>query len=190
MAEAVGDWQQATSSRPLPSAMATHYNNDRVAVAGDIKTRLLLAVAQLVRRQNSAEATWDSLRGSFTWEDLCKWKIPTSVADEATTATATCSEAPVATFQDESTDSDSRSTSDSESDVDATHLEWFKQTRNGKVHVLQKLEGSALIPWCRSTAFSSHHDERGSGVEPGCDWCTTCIQRAPIAVSRCMQGLC
>jgi hypothetical protein len=42
MAEAVGDWQQAASSSPLPPARATDFNNDRGAVAGDIKTRLLL----------------------------------------------------------------------------------------------------------------------------------------------------
>ena len=90
----------------------------------------------------------------------------------------------------EDTDSDSDSTSDSEIEVEPATLEWFKQSRNGKVHVLQKLEGSALIPWCRSTPFSSHHEERGSGVEPGCDWCTACVQRAPLAVGRCLQGPC
>ena len=189
MAEAVGDWQQATSNRPLPPAMATHYNNDRVAVAGDIKTRLLMAVAQLVRRNKSAEVTWDSLRNSFTWDDLCRWKVPTFAGVAATVSSSASSrDVPEADSQAESTESDSCSTSDSEFDMEPISLEWFQQTRNGKVHVLQKLEGSALIPWCRSTAFSSHHEERGSGVELGCNWCTSCIQRAPIAVTRCIQA--
>ena len=55
MTEAVRDWQQATSARPLLSAMAAHYTHDRVTIAGDIKARLLMAVTQLVRRPNSAE---------------------------------------------------------------------------------------------------------------------------------------
>ena len=189
MTEAVRVWQQATSARPLPSAMATHYNHDRVAVAGDIKTRLLMAVTQLVRRQNSAEVTWDRLRNSYTWEEMCRWKLPTFVDDKISDASSPCAhEVPDAAPQEEVTDSGSSSTSDSETEIDPTCLEWFKQSRNGKTHILQKLEGSALIPWCRSSAFSAHHAERGSGVEPGCDWCTACIQRAPLSVSRCLQG--
>ena len=76
MAEAVGDWQQATAARALPPAMATRYNDDRVSMAADVKTRLLMAVGQQARALNKATVSWDEMRAAFTWEDICKWQLP------------------------------------------------------------------------------------------------------------------
>ncbi len=57
------------------------------------------------------------------------------------------------------------------------------------VKLLQFVEASALVPWCRNKPFDAVHKSRGSGAEPGMDWCETCIKRSPLAVSRMLTLL-
>ena len=75
MADAVGDWQQATAARALPPAMATKYNDDRVLMAADVKTRLLTAVGQQARALNRTTVSGDEIQrhspGKIAANDSC-----------------------------------------------------------------------------------------------------------------------
>ena len=186
MAEAVGDWQQATAARALPPAMATRYNDDRVLMAADVKTRLLMAVGQQARALNKATVSWDEMRAAFTWEDICKWQLPKFGQTTAKEALGTAEEI----LSDPASDSSaSDSTSDSEQSIDGDGLEWFRQSNGGKYHLLQAMCASALVPWCRSVPFNTSHFDRGNGIEEGYDWCRACIQRCPVRVSNCLKEL-
>ena len=85
--------------------------------------------------------------------------------------------------------SDSSSSSDSsDSDFD-DEVQWFKQSRNGKAHLVQDVLASSLVPWCRASTFPTPYVERGDGADASMVWCSTCLQRCPIRVSRNLREI-
>ena len=85
-------------------------------------------------------------RNAFTWEAMCQWTVPTFTSGVHESSRAESHDIPeVSTQQDSATDSSSDSTSDSASDIEPDDVEWFRQGKGGKFHILQKLAGSALI---------------------------------------------
>ena len=142
MCDAVGNWQGGDSSRPLTDSMPVRYNGDRVLMAADIKARLLLAVSQKARKSGSADISWDAFRSCYTWETMSQWQLPTFQVQAS--SSADIPPAPTASQAEELSGSSSSSDS-SDSDFD-DEVQWFKQSRNGKVHLVQDVLASSLVP--------------------------------------------
>ena len=166
--------------------MAIRYNNDRVLVAGDVKARLLVAVCRTITASKKQEPNWSDLRAqNVTWEELCGYKL----LDFGSFASAEAQrKQPVAAEVASSSDSSSTSSSEASGDSDLENIvEWFQQPNSSTIHVMQKVQDSALVPWRRSGPFGHVHSVRGSGTEVGMRWCTKCLERCPLATRRAIN---
>jgi hypothetical protein len=190
LAEAIGDWQQSASAKAAPQSMSARYNDDKVLMAADVKARLLMCIGQKAKQLQSADISWDTMRAAFVWEDVCRWQLPTfQNCQQGSQASPTLSaESKEIANAPESESDDSESTSDSDSDDNDEAIEWFRQSKGGKHHLIQGVQGSCLVPWCRSAPFSALHAERGGGTDISFDWCTTCVQRCPLKLSRILAS--
>jgi hypothetical protein len=190
LAEAIGDWQQSASAKAAPQSMSTRYNDDKVLMAADVKARLLMCIGQKVKQLQSADISWNELRAAYVWEDVCRWQLPTfqNCHQEPQVPPAPSAVAKVEVQASESESEDSASTSDSDSADDEEAIEWFRQSKGGKHHLIQGVQDSCLVPWCRSAPFGTLHAERGSGADASFDWCTTCVHRCPLKLSRLLAS--
>ena len=186
--QAVGNWvelprtEASTGARTPAVGMAQHYAHDKVFSAAFIKHQILTSLHQaMLKSGQPTQCTWHDVRLHVPPREAVLQHLQTQGSSQASPSRPTSLRSPVDSSSVSLSDSNS-SSSDSETEVHSVDtLPWFTQSGKGQKHLVQKVQGNMLVPWCRDSVFAAVHYERGAGISAATELCQKCLARAPLA---------